>query len=139
VLPAARALLDARAERAAGAERDAHRAAARDFDAALPAWQAARAEVQRGRRRPDGEILPLFREPFRPSAFGRAYWETQCRIVREHGLARVFGAATVAAVDGLAPFVGELEDRIEELATRLDALTNRVEQLATRLAERGEH
>jgi hypothetical protein len=75
--------------------------------------------VQTRRRRPDREIVPLFREPFRPSAFGREYWETQRRVVREHGLARVFGAAVVEAADGLGEFVGELQGRIEELATRL--------------------
>lgn len=125
VLPAARTLLDARAELATGAAGDAHRDALRAFDAELPAWREARARVQAGRRRSDAEIVPLFREPFRPSAFGRAYWETQCRLVRTHDLARVFGAATVDAVEGLGPFVGELQDRIVELTTRL--------------AERGEH
>lgn len=125
VLPAARALLEARAELADGATRDAHRDALRTFDAELPGWREARARVQAGRRRPDAEIVPLFREPFRPSAFGRAYWETQCRLVRAYDLARVFGAATVDAVEGLRPFVGDLQDRIVELTTRL--------------AERGEH
>lgn len=125
VLPAARALVEARAELAEGAARDAHRDALRAFDAELPAWREARARVQAGRRRPDADVVPLFREPFRPSAFGREYWETQCRLVRAHDLGRVFGAAAVEAVEGLGPFVAELEDRIVELTTRL--------------AERGEH
>lgn len=119
VLPAARALLVARASTAGPAEAEPYEAAARAFDAELPAWRAARARVQARRRRPDHEIVALFREPFRPSAFGRAYWATQRRIVREHGLARVFGAATVEAADGLGDFIDELQGRIEELETRL--------------------
>jgi len=119
VLPAARALLAARASTAGTAEAEPYEAAARAFDAELPAWRASRARVQARRRRPDHEIVALFREPFRPSAFGRAYWATQRRIVREHGLARVFGAATVEAADGLGDFIDELQGRIEELETRL--------------------
>ena len=119
VLPAARALLAARASAAGGAEADPYEAAGRAFDEGLPAWRVARARIQARRRRSDHEILPLFREPFRPSAFGRAYWATQRRIVREHGLARVFGAAAVEAAEGLGDFVDELQGRIEELDARL--------------------
>jgi hypothetical protein len=121
VLPAARALLRARGALASGAAAEAHAAAERAFDEGRTAWQPARASIQARRRRPDHEILPLFREPFRPSAFGRAYWETQRRAVREHALARVFGDAAVAGADGLGDFVAELEDRIEELTARLSA------------------
>ena len=74
---------------------------------------------QRRAARPDHEILPLFREPFRPSAFGRIYWATQRRVVREHGLARGFGAAAVEAADGLGDFIDELQGRIEDLTARL--------------------
>ena len=120
VLPAARALLAARAGGAAtAAEAEAYTAAEHAFDERLPALRAVRARIQSRRRRPDHEILPLFREPFRPSAFGRAYWATQRRIVDEHGLARVFGAAAVAGAEGLADFVDELQGRIEELTARL--------------------
>jgi GT2 family glycosyltransferase len=121
VLPAARALLAARAQHAGTSEAAPYEAGARAFDEGLPGWRAARARIQARRRRPDHEILPLFREPFRPSAFGRAYWATQRRIVREHGLARVFGAATVEAAEGLGDFIDELQGRIEELEARLAA------------------
>ncbi len=114
VLPAARALLEARAT-AAGAGAAPYREAARAFDAARPALERARAVVQSRRRRPDREILPLFGEPFRPSCLGRAYWETQRRVLREHDLARVFGAAVVEAADGLGDFIGELQARLEDL------------------------
>jgi GT2 family glycosyltransferase len=119
VLPAARALLAARGRLAHGADAEPYAAAEREFDATLATWRAARADVQGRRRRPDHEILPLFREPFRPSAFGRAYWATQRRVVREHRLERVFGAAVVAAADGLGDFIDELQGRIEELDARL--------------------
>ncbi len=119
VLPAARALLRARGVMASGADAEAHRAAERAFDDGLATWQSARTEIQARRRRPDHEILPLFREPFRPSAFGRAYWETQRRAIGAHGLARIFGAAVVAGADGLGDFIDELEGRIEELTARL--------------------
>ena len=121
VLPAARALARrARATRAPGARRPTpmRRPSARSTRR-LPALRALRARVQARRRRPDLEILPLFREPFRPSAFGRAYWAAQRRVIAEHGLARVFGAATVAGADGLGDFIDELQGRIEELAARL--------------------
>ncbi len=121
VLPAARALLAARAEAATRTDAEAIRAAERAFDDGRAGWDAARASIQARRRRPDHEILPLFREPFRPSAFGRAYWARQRQIVREHGLARVFGDAVIDAVDGLGDFVDELEGRIEELTARLPA------------------
>ena len=119
VLPAARALLAARATRAGAAEAEPHEAALRAFDERLPALRAARTDIQARRRRPDHEILPLFREPFRPSAFGREYWATQRRIVHEHGLARVFGVAVVEAAEGLGDFIDELQGRIEELDARL--------------------
>ena len=120
VLPAARALLAARARLAVGtAEAEAFGNAERAFDERLVALRNARTRVQSRRRRPDHEILPLFREPFRPSAFGRAYWATQRRILEEHGLARVFGAAAIAGAEGLAEFVDELQGRIEELTARL--------------------
>lgn len=119
VLPAARALLAARARLAAGAEAEAFAAAERAFDAWRPALAAARAAVQARRRRADAEIVPLFREPFRPSAFGRAYWAAQRDVVLTGDLARVFGAATVAGADGLGDFIAELEGRIEELDARL--------------------
>jgi hypothetical protein len=119
VLPAARALLAARAYMASGADVEPYAAAERAFDERLPTLRAARADIQSRRRRPDQEILPLFREPFRPSAFGRAYWATQRQVVRDHALARVFGAAVVAAADGLGDFIDELEGRIEELDARL--------------------
>jgi hypothetical protein len=119
VLPAARILLAARGDLAGHAEAEAYGAAGRAFDDALAHWRRARADVQGRRRRPDAEILPLFREPFRPSAFGRAYWARQRRVVREQGLARVFGAAVVEAADGLGDFIDELEGRIEELSAGL--------------------
>jgi len=119
VLPAARMLLTARADLTHGADAEAHRAAARAFDDGLAGWQRARDDVQARRRTPDREILPLFREPFRPSAFGRAYWALQRRVVRERGLARVFGEEVVEAADGLGDFIEELEGRIEELTARL--------------------
>jgi hypothetical protein len=119
VLPAARALLTARGRLVHGTDAEPYAAAERDFDATLATWQAARADIQARRRRPDDEILPLFREPFRPSAFGRAYWATQRQVVRDHGLERVFGAGVVTAADGLGDFIDELEGRIEELDARL--------------------
>ena len=119
VLPAARVLLDARAALATGTEATSFAAAARAFDERRPALDAARAAIQGRRRRSDAEILPLFREPFRPSAFGREYWEIQRRVLREHRLGRVFGDALVAGAEGLAEFVAELEGRIEELSARL--------------------
>lgn len=119
VLPAARALLAARAGLASGPEAAAFGDAERAFDERRPALDAARAAIQARRRTPDHEILPLFREPFRPSAFGRAYWAEQRRVLRAHGLDRVFGAAEVAGAEGLADFVDELEGRIEELTARL--------------------
>jgi GT2 family glycosyltransferase len=121
VLPAARALLAARASLAGPGESEPYEAAGRAFDATMPVWRIARARIQARRRRPDHEILPLFGEPFRPSAFGRAYWATQRRIVREHGLDRVFGAAAVEAADGLGDFIDELQGRIEDLEARLAA------------------
>jgi len=122
VLPAARALLAARARLASGAEAEAYAAAERAFDDGRTEWQRARDAIQARRRRPDHEILPLFREPFRPSAFGREYWALQRTVVREHDLARVFGAAVVDGAEGLGDFVDELEGRIEELTARLSDL-----------------
>ncbi len=119
VLPAARALLAARARAARGAEARAYADAATAFDARLPALHAARTAIQARRRRPDHEIVPLFREPFRPSAFGRDYWALQRRLLHEHDLARVFGGPAIEAADGLGDFVDELEGRIEELEARL--------------------
>ncbi|MEO6026399.1 MAG: glycosyltransferase family 2 protein [Candidatus Binatia bacterium] len=119
VLPAARALLTARAAAAGAAEAAAYAAAERGFDAALPRLEAARARIQARRRRPDYEILPLFREPFRPSAGGRGYWTVQREVVRQHGLARVFGAAAVAGADGLGEFIDDLYGRIEQLEAGL--------------------
>jgi GT2 family glycosyltransferase len=120
VLPAARALLAVRARLAAGsAEAGAYVEAEHAFDACLPALRALRARVQARRRRLDFEILPLFREPFRPSTFGREYWTAQRRVIEEHGLARVFGAETIAGAEGLGDFVDELQGRIAELAARL--------------------
>jgi len=113
VLPAARALAEARAALAADSE--PYRAGMRAFDAALPALASGRAAVQVRRRRPDREIVPLFVEPFRPSAFGRVYWETQRRLVRELGVGRVVGDGAVAAAEGLGDFIDELQGRIEEL------------------------
>jgi hypothetical protein len=75
--------------------------------------------VQGRRRRPDADIVPLFREPFRPSAGGRADWETQRRIVRALGLARVFGAGLVAGADGLGEFIDDLYARMEMLEAGL--------------------
>ena len=121
VLPAARVLLAARGQAARGAEADAYSRAERAFDDGRTAWQAARDAIQARRRRPDHEILPLFREPFRPSAIGRAYWARQRQVVREHGLARVFGAAVVEAADGLGDFIDELQGQIEDLGARLPA------------------
>ncbi|MCC6767361.1 MAG: glycosyltransferase [Deltaproteobacteria bacterium] len=119
VLPAARVLLAERARLARGPEAGAFAEAGRAFDARLPALRAARDAVQARRRRSDRDVLPLFREPFRPSAFGRVYWAAQRRVVHVHDLARVFGAATVAGADGLGDFIDELEGRIEELDARL--------------------
>ncbi len=120
VLPAARVLVAARA-RLAGDGPGPYEAALGAFDAALPELQGARARVQGRRRRSDRDVVPLFAEPFRPACFGRAYWETQLRVLREHGLARVFGAAAIDALAGIAEFVGELEDRIDALARGLPA------------------
>ena len=119
VLPAARELLAARGRLASDAERRAFADAAETLDARRPALDVARAAIQARRRRADAEILPLFREPFRPSAFGRTYWALQRHVVRVHDLGRVFGAELVAGADGLGEFVAELEGRIEELTARL--------------------
>jgi hypothetical protein len=120
VLPAARALVGARARLAADGP-GPYEAALRAFDAAAAELRAARARVQARRRRPDRDVVPLFLEPFRPACGGRAYWETQLRVLREHDVARVFGAAAVDAVAGLAAFVGELQDRIDVLERGLPA------------------
>jgi GT2 family glycosyltransferase len=118
VLPAARALLAARAEADGALGAGPYREAEQAFEAALPRLREARALVQGGRRRPDHEIVALFGEPLRPSSGGRAYWETQRRIVREHGLARVFGTGVVDGADGLGDFIGELQGRLDELEGR---------------------
>lgn len=114
VLPAARALLAARAAADTTLGAAPYRDAERDFADATPRLREARAVVQGGRRRPDHEIVGLFREPFRPSRGGRAYWETQRRIVREHDLARVFGTGVVDGADGLGDFIAELQGRLDE-------------------------
>jgi GT2 family glycosyltransferase len=126
VLPAARALLAARAAGDGALGPEPYHAAERAFENALPKLRAARAVVQRGRRRPDHGILALFGEPLRPSSGGREYWETQRRIVREHDLARVFGTGVVDGADGLGDFIAELQGRLDELegtarAARTDA------------------
>jgi hypothetical protein len=118
VLPAARALLAARAAADGTLGVAPYREAERAFEDAMPALRAARAVVQRGRRRPDHEIVALFREPLRPSCGGRAYWETQRRIVREHDLGRVLGTGVVDGADGLGDFIAELQGRLDELEGR---------------------
>jgi GT2 family glycosyltransferase len=120
VLPAALALLEARA-RLAGDEGGAvYRDTLAELEERRSALWARRAAVQARRRRPDREILPLFVEPFRPSFFGSAYWREQRRIVGAGGVARLFGAAGAASA-GVDDLVEDLQERIEGLERELGA------------------
>ena len=114
VEPAALALLQARAAAAA-----AYEETLAEFQAERAALDAKRAQVQGRRARPDDEILPLFREPFRPCMFGRDYFEMQQEIVQAHGIGDLFGGVTA----GLDAFVGELQFRITELERELESAT----------------
>ena len=116
VLPAALALLDARARLASPEAAAAARRARSDFPRAEPLWRDRRAAVQARRRRPDHEIVPLFGEPFRPSLLGRAYWHEQGRVVREFEVGRIFGDTAAPAMDD---FIEQLEARIEALEAEL--------------------
>ena len=57
-----------------------------EASALLPAMEERRREIASRRRRSDREIVPLFREPWRPAIGGDAYRE------RQRVLARAFGA-----------------------------------------------
>ncbi len=58
----------------------AHLLAMHRFGERLPALMAARAGIQAARRRPDAEILPLFRRPFQAQFAGPVYADAMRRI-----------------------------------------------------------
>jgi len=136
-LPAALALLAARA-RLAGEGARVYRDVLAEHEAARAVLETKRAAVQARRRRADRDIVPLFAEPLRPSFFGQAYWQEQCRVVRAFGIARLLGAEHAGAlVEGLDAFVEELEGRVESLERELAGERRaRAEALA---AHRQEH
>jgi hypothetical protein len=118
VLPAALALVRARATVAGEREAAIHEDTVAEFEAGRGALEVKRARVQAGRRRRDCDILPLFAEPLRPSVLGTDYWRAHRAIVRAHGIDELFGGADA----GLAAFVDELQWRIAALEGELAAL-----------------
>jgi GT2 family glycosyltransferase len=116
--------------------REGYSRAARDFAAALPGLQARRLDVQERRRRPDREIFPLFREPFRPRLFGRPYWASQVRACRAFDLyTDFFGEASMSDVRLCEDFVEEVQRRYEEMQAEVERERAERRALERRLEE----
>ena len=61
-----------------------------EFVASLEELKGKRQAIQGRRKVGDSEILPLFRQPFRPSMHDESYWKLQCRLVTAYGLDTLF-------------------------------------------------
>lgn len=60
------------------------------FVTSLEELKRKRQAIQGRRKVGDSEILPLFRQPFRPSMHDEGYWKLQCRLVKAYGLDTLF-------------------------------------------------
>ncbi len=136
MLPAALALLEARARLGGDEEGAVYRGVSEEFRRRRPELDAKRAAVQARRRRPDCDILPLFLEPLRPSFLGSVYWNEQRRVVREFGVVDVFERdAPSLLASGMDEFIDDLENRIEVLDR---TVSERGQAIASARAEHAE-